>query len=127
MTTITKPIRHEFGSPPHLGHVSLPPSPLIEVVLTARVGRSLIAVSLKSCKCKNLNFMYPSFYEVITKQDRNSSKPLTCQQFEEMQHHSRTRIRVLQTFLHSILCSIFRCLDHHMPTSNPTGVCRKDS
>ena len=59
MTTITKPIRHEFGSPPHLGHVSLPPSPLIEVVLTARVGRSLIAVSLNSCKCIVL---HPLFY-----------------------------------------------------------------
>ena len=50
MSKIIKPIRHKFGSPSHLGHVSLPPSPLIEVVLTARVGRSLIAVSLNSCK-----------------------------------------------------------------------------
>ena len=33
--------------PPHLGHVSLPPSaPRIEVVLTTSVGRSAMEVSL---------------------------------------------------------------------------------
>ena len=97
MSKIIKPIRHKFGSPSHLGHVSLPPSPLIEVVLTARVGRSFIAVSLNNCKGTVLQ---PWFYVWFSSWLPN-------------------KIEIVMSYLH--VSSLKKC----STTAEPVSVCSK--